>query len=59
MPVPMSLDYLIVGAGLHGVHLALALLGGAKVERERLRLLDPHPRPLAFAANRTCGDGGR
>lgn len=41
------LDWLIIGAGIHGVHLALALLGGAQVERERLRLLDPHPRPLA------------
>ncbi|PRQ08172.1 FAD/NAD(P)-binding protein [Enhygromyxa salina] len=43
----MSLDWLIVGAGVHGVHLALALLGGAGVERDRLRLLDPNPTPLA------------
>ncbi len=43
----MSLDWLIVGAGAHGVHLALALLAGAGVERERLRLLDPQDRPLA------------
>ncbi|KIG17515.1 hypothetical protein DB30_03216 [Enhygromyxa salina] len=40
------LDWLIIGAGVHGVHLALALLGGAGVEREHLRLLDPHPSPL-------------
>ncbi|PRQ03842.1 FAD dependent oxidoreductase [Enhygromyxa salina] len=41
------LDWLIIGAGVHGVHLALALLSRAGVERDRIRLLDPHPNPLA------------
>ena len=43
----MALEWLIVGAGMHGVHLACSLLGGAKVPRDRLRLLDPHGFPLA------------
>jgi len=41
------LDWLIVGAGLHGVHLAHVLLQRGGVPRARLRLLDPHPTPLA------------
>lgn len=55
----MPLDWLIVGAGIHGVHLALALLGGAGVERERLRLLDPHPSPLARWQQRSATVGMR
>lgn len=41
------LDWLIVGAGLHGVHLAHVLLQRGGVPRARLRLLDPHSTPLA------------
>lgn len=41
------LDWLIVGGGLHGAHLALVLTRMAGVARERLRVLDPGPDPLA------------
>lgn len=40
----MTLDWLIVGGGVHGVHLAARLLGDAKVSPERVRIVDPAPR---------------
>jgi uncharacterized NAD(P)/FAD-binding protein YdhS len=40
------LDWLIVGGGLHGVHIALSLLDRAGVSRDRLRILDPGVRLL-------------
>lgn len=41
------LDWLIIGGGIHGAHLALVLLGRGKIPPERLRILDPHERLLA------------
>jgi glycine/D-amino acid oxidase-like deaminating enzyme len=41
------LDWLIIGAGIHGVHLAHVLLQRNGVPRARLGLLDPHEAPLA------------
>ncbi|MFP4438824.1 MAG: FAD/NAD(P)-binding protein [Chloroflexaceae bacterium] len=41
------LDWLIIGGGIHGTHLVLVLTQRAGVDRERLRLLDPHPALLA------------
>ncbi len=46
------LDWLIIGGGLQGHHLAARLLGAGKVERARLRILDPHDEP--FAVWRRC-----
>ncbi len=43
----MSLDWLIIGGGIHGVHLAARLLGEADVAPERLRIIDPGDRLLA------------
>lgn len=40
------LDWLIVGGGIHGTHLAVRLLAGGKTSRDRLRVLDPHAEPL-------------
>lgn len=37
------LDWLIIGAGVHGLHVAASL----RRHGSTLRLLDPHPRPLA------------
>lgn len=37
------LDWLIIGAGVHGLHVAASL----RRHGASLRLLDPHPRPLA------------
>ena len=44
---PISLDWLIVGGGIHGTAVSLYLSRLKSVDRERLRVLDPHPRPLA------------
>lgn len=44
---PATLDWLIVGGGVHGTHLAHVLVDALGVARDRLRVLDPHPQPLA------------
>lgn len=41
------LDVIIVGSGIHGVHLAAVLLERGLVTRDRLRLIDPHEAPLS------------
>lgn len=46
-PQPISLDWLIVGGGIHGTAVSLYLARQKRVNRERLRVLDPHPQPLA------------
>jgi len=43
----VSLDWLIVGGGIHGVHIAARLIGEANVAAERLRIVDPADRLLA------------
>jgi len=42
----LPLDWLILGGGIHGTHLAIRMLAAGKVSADRLRLLDPHPGPL-------------
>ncbi len=41
------LEWLVVGAGIHGTLLAQRLLATSRVARDRLRLLDPHDEPLS------------
>ena len=43
----MTLDWLIIGGGIHGVHIAARLLGDAKIAPDRLRIVDPGDRLLA------------
>ena len=43
----MTLDWLIIGGGIHGVHIAARLLGDAHISPERLRIVDPGDRLLA------------
>lgn len=43
----MELDWLIVGGGIHGVHIAARLMGDAGVASSRLRIVDPGERLLA------------
>jgi cation diffusion facilitator CzcD-associated flavoprotein CzcO len=40
------LDWVIVGGGIHGVHLAARLVGEARVKPEGIRIVDPAPRLL-------------
>ncbi len=42
----MSLEWLIIGGGIHGVHIAARLLGDANVAPEQLRIVDPCERLL-------------
>lgn len=42
-----QLDWLIVGGGIHGTTISLALTRQRGVDRARLRVLDPHEHPLA------------
>ncbi len=43
----MSVDWLIVGGGIHGLHIAARLLGEVGVSRDRLRIVDPGDRLIA------------
>lgn len=43
----MHLDWLIVGGGIHGVHLALVLRERCKIAADRIRIIDPHDHLLA------------
>lgn len=40
------LDWIIVGGGIHGTHLAARLVGEAKVPHDRIRVIDPQRRLL-------------
>ncbi|MEO1231949.1 MAG: FAD/NAD(P)-binding protein [Myxococcota bacterium] len=43
----MRLEWLVIGGGIHGVHLAARLLGEAKVDPEQIRIVDPSDHLLA------------
>jgi glycine/D-amino acid oxidase-like deaminating enzyme len=53
------LDVLIVGGGVHGTHLSHALTARGSVARDRLRVIDLHPEPLALWDARTRSVGMR
>ena len=44
--IEMNLDWLIIGGGIHGVHIANRLLVDADIPAERLRIVDPSSRLL-------------
>lgn len=50
-------DWLIVGGGIHGVHLAARLIGEADVDPRRLHIVDPAPRLLHQWRTRTAATG--
>lgn len=43
----MNVEWLILGGGIHGVHIAARLIGEAGVDPEQLRIVDPGERLLA------------
>jgi hypothetical protein len=51
------LDWLIIGGGMHGTHLALVLTGRCGVAPERLGILDPHEALLASWERCTAATG--
>lgn len=42
----MSIDWLIIGGGIHGVHIAARLLGETDINPEQIRIVDPGERLL-------------
>ncbi|MBK9122856.1 MAG: FAD-dependent oxidoreductase [Chloroflexi bacterium] len=42
----MTLSWLVVGAGIHGMHAALQLVARGRVPHAEIRILDPHETPL-------------
>ena len=42
----MTLDWLVIGGGIHGVHIAASLIGEGKVDPGGIRILDPGQRLL-------------
>ncbi|MEM7233641.1 MAG: FAD/NAD(P)-binding protein [Planctomycetota bacterium] len=55
----MSLEWLIVGGGVHGVHLATRLISEASVAEERIAIVDPADRLLARWRSCTAVTGMR
>ena len=53
----MRLDWLIIGGGIHGVHIAARLLGDADISRDRLRIVDPGDCLLSSWRNCTATTG--
>lgn len=53
------LDWLIIGGGIHGTHLAHALTHGLGIPPDAVRILDPNDRLLAAWSRRTANTGMR
>ncbi len=53
----MTIDWLIIGGGIHGVHIATRLLGEGDVAPEGLRILDPGDHLLSRWRNATAATG--
>ena len=53
----MTLEWLIIGGGIHGVHIATRLLGDAGISPDRLRIVDPGERLLARWRSCTAATG--
>lgn len=51
------LDWLIIGGGIHGTHLSLVLSHQLGISRDRIRVLDPYPQPLARWHSVTANTG--
>lgn len=51
------LDWLLIGGGVHGTHLSLALTARLGWPRDRVRVLDPHAEPLARWTQQTANAG--
>lgn len=53
------LDWLILGGGLQGAHLAISLLVGKNIARDRIRILDADPEPFGAWRRSTRAVGMR
>ena len=52
-----ALDWLIIGGGIHGVHIAARLIGEAGIAPDRLRIVDPADRLLSHWRTSTATTG--
>lgn len=55
--IASELKWLIIGGGVHGVHIALQLLAHGQVPKGSLRIVDPEPRLLDAWRRRTGNTG--
>lgn len=55
----MHLDWLIVGGGIHGVHLALVLRERCRIAADRIRIIDPYDHLLVRWESCTTACGMR
>ena len=53
----MNREWLIVGGGIHGVHIAACLIGEAGVDRSKIRIIDPGEKLLERGRSCTEVDG--
>lgn len=53
------LDWLIIGGGIHGTHLAHVLVNQCGFSADAIRILDPHEALLAAWSQRTTNTGMR
>ena len=53
------LDWVIIGGGIHGVHLAARLIGEGRVPSNRIRIIDPEPQLLQSWLRSTKNTGMR
>ncbi|MCA0454811.1 MAG: NAD(P)-binding domain-containing protein [Chloroflexi bacterium] len=51
------LDWLIIGGGIHGTYLSLYLTRRRRIPADQVRVLDPHPQPLALWQHFTANTG--
>lgn len=51
------LDWLIIGGGIHGTYLSLYLTQRKRLSSDQVRVLDPHPQPLALWQQFTANTG--
>ncbi len=51
------LDWLIIGGGIHGTYLSLYLTQRKRLPVDQVRVLDPHPQPLALWQQFTANTG--
>ncbi|MGB0681007.1 MAG: FAD/NAD(P)-binding protein, partial [Polyangiales bacterium] len=51
------MDWLIIGGGIHGVHIAARLIGEASLDAAQIRILDPAPALLARWRSCTASTG--
>lgn len=53
----LTIEWLIIGGGVHGTYLSHLLVNAARISRDDIRVLDPHENPLAVWHRNTANCG--